>query len=282
MDRSMFFISVVILFFGFASINCAQEKSIQLKVLSYNIHYGVGMDSKKDLIRIAEVVNRLHPDLVGLQEVADSMMTQTLSQLTGMKGIFGASTEKELPNLYHLLDLPVPGSQLFYGDAILSRYPFRYLGNLSIPSASSSRYEAMCVDVDFSKKYTKETIVRFITTHFDYLETIGSKLSREAAIEVIEKAFVVDSLDIPYILTGDLNAVPGSAPIKLLEDKGWVKGDSNRALPTVPSISPQKQIDYVMVRPKKRWRIIDVSVIEEAMASDHRPIMMTLELLPEL
>lgn len=277
----MRFFLFTILFFGTLLENSAQEHPVQLRVLSYNIHYGVGMDAEKDLSRIADVINRLNPDIVGLQEVADSNMTAILSQLTGMVGVFGASIEKEPPNLYHLLDIPVPQSQLYYGDAILSKYPFRYQGNISIPSASSSRYEAMCVDVDLREKYGKETMVRFITTHFDYLKTIGSKLSREASVEVIEAAFIDDGLDMPYILTGDLNATPGSAPLRLLEEKGWVVEDTGKDLPTVPTISPRKQIDYVLVRPRKRWRISDVSVIQEKMASDHLPILMTLELISE-
>ena len=277
----MKFVFTVILLLGFLFGSHAQEQPVQLRILSYNIHYGVGMDAKKDLKRIADVINRLNPDIVGLQEVADSVMTATLSQLTGMVGVFGASIEKETPNLYRLLDIPVPESQLFYGDAILSKHPFRYQGNLSIPSASSSRYEAMCADVNFSEKYGEETMVRFITTHFDYLRTIGSEYARKAAVEVIEEAFINDSLDIPYILTGDLNATPGSAPLKLLEEKGWVIEDAGRDLPTVPSISPRKQIDYILVRPARSWRITDVSVIEEELASDHRPILMTLELISE-
>ncbi len=277
----MQYIFIAIMFLGFLPGNYAQEEPVQIRVVSYNIHYGVGMDSKKDLKRIADVINRLDPDIVGLQEVADSAMTATIGQMTEMIGVFGASTEIEPPNLYRLLDIPVPQSQLFYGDAILSKYPFQDLGNLSIPSASSSRYEAMSVDVDFSKKYGEETIVRFITTHFDYLRTIGSNYAREAAVEVIETAFINDSLDLPYILTGDLNATPSSAPLKLLEEKGWVIENAGKDLPTVPSISPRKQIDYILVRPERSWRIIDVSVIEEGMASDHSPILMTLELISE-
>jgi len=277
----MHYIFIAIMFLGFLPRNYAQEEPVRLKVLSYNIHYGVGMDSKKDLKRIADVINRLNPDIVGLQEVSDSAMTATISQLTNMNGVFGASTEIEPPNLYRLLEIPVPESQLFYGDAILSKHPYRYLGNLSIPSASSSRYEAMCVDVDLSGRYGEETIIRFLTTHFDYLKTIGSNYAREAAVEVIETAFIDNSIDIPYIMTGDLNATPGSDPLKLLEEKGWVYENTGKDLPTVPSFSPKKQIDYVLVRPQKRWRIIDVSVIDERMASDHLPIMMTLELVSE-
>ena len=45
------------------------------------------MDSQKDLARIAEVINRLNPDIVGLQEVSDSSMVGTLAALTGMHGV---------------------------------------------------------------------------------------------------------------------------------------------------------------------------------------------------
>ncbi|WP_299531761.1 endonuclease/exonuclease/phosphatase family protein [Ulvibacterium sp.] len=255
----------------------AQETPSTLRILSYNIHYGVGMDGKKDLARIADVIKATDPDIVGLQEVADSTMMATLGRLTNMHNILGASTEKEAPNLYHLLDIPVPDSQLHYGDGILSKQPFAYVGNLSIPSASSSRYEAMCIDVDFSKEPGKKEIVRFITTHFDYLETIGSEMARKAAVAVIEAAFVDDKMDMGYILTGDLNATPDSEVLNLLEHKGWVKEDFGKELPTVPSTAPRKQIDYVLVRPKKRWKIMDIRVIYEPDASDHLPILMTLE-----
>lgn len=257
----------------------AQHQTIRLKVLTYNIHYGVGLDGKKDLERIAGVIRRADPDIVGLQEVHDSVMTAILAQLTGMTGVFGASTEKETPNLYGLLNIPVPKSQLYYGDAILSKHPFDYAGNLSIPSASSSRYEAMCVDVDLSGKYGVETVVRFITTHFDYLGTLGSQAARMASVDVIEQAFICDHPDRPSILTGDLNATPGSEPLLYLEKKGWVNENLGRELFTVPVRSPRKQIDYILVRPTSRWMIRDVTVISEKMASDHLPVLMTLELM---
>jgi hypothetical protein len=47
-----------------------------LRVMTYNIHVGVGMDKKLDLPRIAGVINAQRPDLVGLQEV-DRGVTRT-------------------------------------------------------------------------------------------------------------------------------------------------------------------------------------------------------------
>src|SRR5687768_16013987 len=47
-----------------------------LRVMTYNIHVGVGMDKKLDLQRIADVIKNERPDLVGLQEV-DRGVTRT-------------------------------------------------------------------------------------------------------------------------------------------------------------------------------------------------------------
>ena len=40
-----------------------------LRVMSYNVHVGIGMDKRLDLRRVAEVIRRERPDLVGLQEI---------------------------------------------------------------------------------------------------------------------------------------------------------------------------------------------------------------------
>lgn len=277
--RRMYLLLFFIILTVYGAKSYGQDEPATVKVLSYNIHYGVGMDSKKDLARIADVINNAKPDIVGLQEVSDSMMVAILSKLTDMNGIFGASTEKEAPNLYRLLDIPLPGSQLFYGDAILSKHPVKYVGNLSIPSASSSRYEAMCVDIDLSQIYSEGTFVRFINTHFDYLQTIGSKAARMASADVIETAFFSEDDKLPSILTGDLNVIPDSDPVKRLQKYGWVYENLNMDLYTIPTVNPVKQIDYVLVRPKHRWRILDIEVINEPHASDHLPILMTLELV---
>ena len=68
---------------------------LQLRVLSYNIHHGAGIDGKLDLPRIAGVITAVNPDLVALQEV-DRKTRRTkqqdqpamLAKLTGMKILF--------------------------------------------------------------------------------------------------------------------------------------------------------------------------------------------------
>lgn len=254
-------VSALFLFLALSAGTLQGQDTKTIKVMSYNIHYGQGLDKKLDLARIAKVISSQKPDFVGLQEIGNEAMAKELGRMTGMKFVFGQSL----------------GKKDGYGDAILCRHPFEWVGNESIPSASSSRYQAMAVDVDLSKVFGKDTEVRFINTHFDWLKTIGSQEARLAAVEVIERAFFKDSSR-PAILAGDLNATPESAPLKKLAQKGWSQGATEKQRWTYSADKPQKQIDYVLLRNMQQWNVLKIEVLDEPVASDHLPIVMTLEL----
>jgi len=229
--------------------------------MSYNIHYGLGTDGKKDLARIAEVITESGAQIVGLQEIGSKAMADEFGELTGMPVVFG----------------PSKGTDSDYGDAVLCSLPFEYVGNQSIPSASSSRYQAMAIDVDLSVLAGQPTIVRFINTHFDWLDTLGSQEARLATVEVIERAFFDEDTP-PSILAGDLNAIPDSPPLLRLESKGWSYDNLGTERFTWEATQPDRQIDYLLVRPVSAWTIQTVEVLDEPLASDHLPIVMTFML----
>ena len=89
-----------------------------LRVMSYNIHIGVGLDKKSDLARIANVIKAADVDVVALQEVdvrtrrsgTDVDQLAELAKLTGMHGRFGKGRDFD-------------GGE--YGQAILSRQPIK-------------------------------------------------------------------------------------------------------------------------------------------------------------
>src|ERR687889_385357 len=103
--------------FGLLAVGILWPAKQTVRVMTYNIHVGVGMDKKLDLQRIADVINRERPDLVGLQEV-DRGVRRTegkdeiaeLAALTQMHFAFA-------PNLDY------QGGK--YGVAILSRWPIK-------------------------------------------------------------------------------------------------------------------------------------------------------------
>src|SRR5215207_5374554 len=108
---------VVVALVLFCSGGFSSPAKRTLRVMTYNIHVGVGMDKKLDLQRIAGVINQEHPDLVGLQEV-DRGVRRTegkdeiveLAAMTRMHFAFA-------PNLDY------QGGK--YGVAILSRWPIK-------------------------------------------------------------------------------------------------------------------------------------------------------------
>lgn len=86
--------------------------SSRLRVLSYNIHHGRGIDDQVDLERLAKVINDCQPDLVALQEVDNGTQrtngvdqTAELARLTGLHAQFARQIDFE-------------GGQ--YGQALLS------------------------------------------------------------------------------------------------------------------------------------------------------------------
>ena len=60
----------------------------------------------------------------------------------------------------------------------------------------------------------------------------------------------------------------------------WTSTTADRELPTFPD-EDHRQIDYILLRPAARWRVVSVKVADEKIASDHLPIFADLELLPD-
>ena len=75
--------------------------------------------------------------------------------------------------------------------------------------------------------------------------------------------------NMPVILAGDFNARPGSQPMNVLLDSNWLD-----------AVAPQSRIDYVLLRKKDPWEIIEVRIIDEPIASDHNPVIVTLRWSP--
>ena len=81
----------------------------------------------------------------------------------------------------------------------------------------------------------------------------------------------------PAILAGDLNDVASSPTLKEI-GKLWLRTNPE-ITPTVPVVKPMRQIDYILVRPKGRWKVVESKVLDEAVASDHRAIFAVIELV---
>lgn len=242
----------------------ADSGPLQLRVLSYNIHHGEGVDKSLDIERIADVIKSVKPDVVALQEV-DRGVTRTkgmdqpgdLSRLTGMEVLFGNNIRYQ-------------GGD--YGNAVLSKLPIKRYENHSLPALRNGEQRGV-MEVEFDLPGSKTPLL-FFATHFDYHPDESERL---ASVKFINELPVFDKQPLA-LLAGDLNALPESKTLQLLASS-W-KRANDEAQPTFPAEKPVRQIDYILVRPKSRWKSVEFRVLDEPVASDHRPILAVLELAP--
>lgn len=228
-----------------------------LRVLCYNIHHGEGTDGKVDLPRLAKLIRAADPDLVALQEVDDRTrrtggidQTAELARLTGLHGRFGKA-----------IDFQGGG----YGQAILSRFPIADAAVHTLPGMPEREQR-----IAFEARLKIDgRDVSFVTTHLHHQEPE----LRERQAAKLNDLFA--DADRPVILAGDLNATPDSKLVATLSGK-WTTATAGPALFTFPAAKPTKQIDYILFRPAGRFRVISATVIDEPVASDHRPVLAVL------
>jgi len=258
---------LIILVVGVCAGGCAGgkiESPARVAVLTYNIYHGEDANGGSNLDAVAGIINSLEPDLVALQEVDNKTarakgldLTAELSRRTGMQGVFGKA-----------MDYDGGG----YGEAVLSRYPVIETKNNPLPhSVKAEPRAALEVHIELPGGVK----MAFIGTHLDHQRDQSNRMMQTKRIMEL-----YENYDLPIVLAGDLNAAPGSDPINLLR-RQWSDAARDDPRPTFPSVKPARKIDYIMYKPKGQWKVVDVRVIDEKVASDHCPVFAVLELLPE-
>jgi endonuclease/exonuclease/phosphatase family metal-dependent hydrolase len=81
----------------------------------------------------------------------------------------------------------------------------------------------------------------------------------------------------PVILAGDFNSTPDSAVMDLIGETFTVPDKGNDRF-TFPSHRAEREIDFVAFRPPDRFAVVESRVIDEPVASDHRPVFLMLEI----
>jgi endonuclease/exonuclease/phosphatase family metal-dependent hydrolase len=89
------------------------------------------------------------------------------------------------------------------------------------------------------------------------------------------RLFVVKDAPVTLI-AGDLNARPESAAMKQVLEH-WDDTAAADPQPTIPSDAPRSRIDWILTLKGQGWRVISSKVLEEKVASDHRPVLVELE-----
>ena len=240
----------------------ANSKTI--KVLSFNILHGATMKNDFNLDYLAKVIKDTGADFVAMQEVDNKTnrakgydLVTELGWRTKMAPLFGSAMKYD-------------GGE--YGEAILSTHSFLESKNIALPHQKNSEPRAA---LQITSILPSGDTISVIGTHLDHLKENKDRISQA---KYINKTFAKNKY--PSILVGDLNAQPGSETMKLLETEWTASYNKENTKATYPSNNPTIKIDYVLFRPKNRWRVVKTVVIKDSIASDHCPYLVTLELLP--
>ena len=236
-----------------------------LRLLSYNIHSGVGLDGRLDLDRIGDVIDDSGADVVALQEVDRFRREQSafedqptvLAQRLGMHLAYAANLDGEPAH---------PGApRAQYGTALLSRLPLESSTNTLLP----------CFEGSEQRGLLEATVV----VGGGPLRVLGTHLQWDSETERTRQAeAIVATLDArPTVLLGDLNTTPGSPAYRCLagrlEDAWTLVGEGEGH--TFEAEPPPRRLDYVWVG--GGVQAVSAAVLP-SVASDHHALRVEVRL----
>ncbi|PLX11017.1 MAG: hypothetical protein C0598_09160 [Marinilabiliales bacterium] len=262
MKKLMLLVFCFSTFFFYA---CDQKQISNLRIMSYNIRHGQGMDNVLDLSRAADIIKLQAPDLCALQEIdnyclrSDSLgQTEYLADEAGMTGTFGKFMSYE-------------GGE--YGMATLSSKPLISVKNLKLPDGKYEPRSSLIHEVQIAKGCA----ILFVNVHFDWINDSEGELSRLNQAKALLK--YIDAKEHAVIITGDFNCTPDSPTMNYFKENGFEF--INKGVDSMSFQGTEKaEIDHIIFRRTNRINIEAkrIMLLDEPLVSDHRPLIAELEI----
>lgn len=252
-------------------------RTVTVRVMTYNIHAGIGTDGRYDLSRLAHVIHRSGASIIGLQEVDDHWGSRSrfqnvikiLAEKLNMHYFFAP--------IYNLSPLQSGDPNRKFGVAVLSKYPIIHATNHPITRLSTQVSNPSPVPAPgFAEAVVnvKGAKVSFYVTHLDYRSDPSvRKMQVSDMVNILSKNSRAQK-----ILVGDMNAGPQAAelaPLFARFQDAWGVTYAEAGY-TYPAIDPVKRIDDILTTPNiqvQSARVIDT------LASDHRPVIADVTLV---
>ncbi|MDF3073155.1 MAG: endonuclease [Alphaproteobacteria bacterium] len=278
-----------------------------MKLITWNIQFGLGVDGRLDLARIiAHARSMADFDVLCLQEVADNFPDL---QQGGSSDQF-AQIAALLPD-YESIEGPgvdVPdgkGGRRRFGNMMLSRYPVGRIFRHALPwvTDGSRSMPRLLIDAVVQAPWGP---LRVMTTHLEYY----SPLQRIGQVETIRRAvqegrgraglapvqgpggFAPTDEAASAILTADFNMIAGNPTFQRLlqpADDGapglidaWSALHPNEAHPFSFCIYDQRYdqphcCDFILLTPDLKPRLRRVFYDTQTQLSDHQPVLIELD-----
>jgi endonuclease/exonuclease/phosphatase family metal-dependent hydrolase len=240
---------------------------MQLSVVSYNIHKGIGgVDRRYRIDRVVAVLAEIAPDVALLQEVTDGLprasfhdQAELLAEALGMGHLaFGPQHRFAIGG---------------YGNAILSRHPITSVDEIDLTIGTRKRRGAIGAHLKLRVEGHQRTVAVFNL----HLGLAGSERALQLERFLASPALKRLHHPTPVVVGGDLNDLWGSLGPRFLQPAGFVR--AGRAANTFPAAVPMRPLDGIFVRGGLRAHAC--APLRNALtrqASDHLPLCAKLEL----
>ncbi len=222
-----------------------------MRLVSWNIQWGRGLDGRVDLVRCASSLRAYDPDVICLQEVAVNHPGlpggAAMDQVAVLRGLFLGYEHAYGP----ATDLPDGlGGRRLFGNLILSRYPLLQVFRHALPFGEASPLApkpAMARAALEAVVAAPWGAVRVITTHLEFYSSNAREKQLAALGEIYQSGWArsqasaaVTDTDPPFavlpageqaVICGDFNCVP-DAPEML----GLLRTGASSAVSPAPTL----------------------------------------------
>ncbi|MEX1094481.1 MAG: endonuclease/exonuclease/phosphatase family protein, partial [Planctomycetales bacterium] len=242
----------------------ARLSSRTMRLLSYNIHKGIGgRDRRYALERVIQVIEQENPDLICLQEVDRNVRRSRFhDQPRLLADYFNAEA-----SLYQLnVHLKTGG----YGNLILSRWPFRARHQISLRLNGKKPRGAQLVVID-----TPEGLLHLVNWHLGLAE--GER--RWQVRHVLTHHLFREAESLPTLIAGDFNDWRNTLSVNSFADYLFEQATAPPSrFRSFPAYMPMGSLDKAFYR---KLTVLHARVAASQIArqaSDHLPLVLDFHL----
>ncbi|MDQ0256314.1 endonuclease/exonuclease/phosphatase family metal-dependent hydrolase [Evansella vedderi] len=239
---------------------------MQIKVLTFNIHHGKGLDKMVNLRRISNVIKSSKANIIGLNEVDKHFskrsdyedQAQWLAKDLNMEYVFGPA-----------ITLRGKGQSSIrqYGNALLTQFPIIKSKNHPFDFLPRVVEDRALLEVDIK---VNNRILTIFVTHLSLAPFLHQKQT-QFILETVAACNYVP------IMMGDWNMKPFSKSWRLITSQLKDTNTDHKSNFTFPSRRPTMKLDYIFVNPQVE--VLNAgSYAYDLQASDHLPFLATLKI----
>jgi len=280
-----------------------------MKLLSWNIQWGLGVDGRVDLERIANEIRRLgEPDVICLQEVTAGFDDLKANDGADQFDLLARAFPQHCAIMAPAVDFAGSGGRRrLFGNLLLSRYAVATVERHTLPWLTISGHECMPRGLVIATVETPGGPLRIMTTHLEW----SSMALRQPQVDAIRSLHHAASLRMAVpaaagkggyapqplsrsaVLVGDFNMRPREptrqrlmaafeAPLTHRFIDSFEVRHPGEAHPISmclfdQSDGPARCLDYAFCTEDLVSRIVEITYDQTSAASDHQPIVLELD-----